>query len=66
MARGAVKWFNDRKGYGFITAEGQPDVFVHFSAIEGDGFRTLREGEQVEFELKASERGTEAARVIKV
>ena len=46
MARGLVKWFNDRKGYGFITAEGQPDVFVHFSAIEGNGFRTLREGEQ--------------------
>ncbi|TMQ69224.1 MAG: cold-shock protein [Candidatus Eisenbacteria bacterium] len=66
MARGAVKWFNDRKGYGFITAEGQPDVFVHFSAIEGAGFRTLHEGEQVEFEIKASERGTEASRVIKV
>jgi len=66
MARGAVKWFNDRKGYGFITAEGQQDVFVHFSAIEGAGFRTLHEGEQVEFEIKASERGTEASRVIKV
>ena len=66
MARGAVKWFNDRKGYGFISAEGQPDVFVHFYAIEGDGFRTLQEGEQVEFEIKASERGTEASRVIKV
>jgi CspA family cold shock protein len=66
MARGSVKWFNDQKGYGFITAEGQPDVFVHFSAIEGDGFRTLREGEQVEFEIKASERGAEASRVIKV
>jgi CspA family cold shock protein len=66
MARGSVKWFNDQKGYGFITAEGQPDVFVHFSAIEGDGFRTLREGQQVEFEVKASERGAEASRVIKV
>jgi len=66
MARGAVKWFNDQKGYGFITAEGQPDVFVHFSAIEGNGFRTLHEGEQVEFEIKASERGAEASRVIKV
>jgi CspA family cold shock protein len=66
MARGAVKWFNDQKGYGFITAEGHPDVFVHFSAIEGDGFRTLHEGEQVEFEIKASERGAEASRVIKV
>jgi len=66
MARGMVKWFNDRKGYGFISAEGQSDVFVHFSAIEGNGFRTLREGEQVEFEIKASERGTEASHVIKV
>jgi CspA family cold shock protein len=66
MARGSVKWFNDRKGYGFITAEGQADVFVHFSAIEGDGFRTLREGEQVEFEIKASERGAEASHVIKI
>lgn len=66
MARGSVKWFNDQKGYGFIAADGQPDVFVHFSAIEGDGFRTLHEGEQVEFEIKASERGAEASRVIKV
>ena len=66
MSVGSVKWFNDQKGYGFITAEGQPDVFVHFSAIEGDGFRTLREGEQVEFEVKASERGAEASHVIKV
>ena len=66
MARGLVKWFNDRKGYGFISAEGQSDVFVHFSAIEGNGFRTLREGEQVEFEIKASERGAEASNVIKV
>lgn len=66
MARGMVKWFNDRKGYGFIEAEGQTDVFVHFSAIQGTGFRTLREGEQVEFEVKASERGSEAAHVIKI
>ena len=66
MARGMVKWFNDRKGYGFIEAEGQSDVFVHFSAIQGTGFRTLHEGEQVEFEVKASERGSEAAHVIKI
>ena len=66
MARGTVKWFNDQKGYGFISAEDQQDVFVHFSAIEGNGFRTLREGEQVEFDIKASERGAEASRVIKV
>src|SRR5437867_9888726 len=52
MARGTVKWFNDQKGYGFISAEGFQDVFVHFSAIEGYGFRTLHEGEQVEFEVK--------------
>ncbi len=66
MARGTVKWFNEGKGYGFITAEGQPDVFVHFSAIQGNGFRTLHEGENVEFEIKASERGAEASHVIKV
>lgn len=66
MARGTVKWFSDQKGYGFIAAEGFQDVFVHFSAIEGHGFRTLHEGELVEFEVKASERGTEASHVIKV
>ena len=66
MARGTVKWFNDHKGYGFITAEGQNDVYVHFSAIEGSGFRTLREGEEVEFEVNASERGHEAANVHKI
>lgn len=66
MQRGTVKWFNDSKGYGFITTEGQPDVFVHFSAIEGNGFRTLHEGEQVEFELKSSEQGAQASQVTKV
>ena len=66
MQRGTVKWFNDTKGYGFITTDGQPDVFVHFSAIEGNGFRTLHEGEQVEFEVKASDRGAEASHVSKV
>jgi len=67
MARGTVKWFNDNKGYGFITPEEQQqDVFVHFSSIEGSGFRTLHEGDQVEFEVKASERGSEAAHVVKV
>ena len=66
MARGTVKWFNDQKGYGFISAEDQQDVFVHFSAIEGNGFRTLREVEQVEFEIKSSERCTEATHVVKV
>jgi CspA family cold shock protein len=66
MQRGTVKWFNDHKGYGFISAEGQQDVFVHFSAIEGTGFRTLHEGEQVEFEVTAGARGQEAARVSKI
>ena len=66
MQRGTVKWFNDHKGYGFISAEGVQDVFVHFSAIQGSGFRTLHEGEQVEFEIKTSERGAEAAHVTKL
>jgi len=66
MARGTVKYFNDHKGYGFITAEGQREVFVHFSAIEGSGFRTLHEGDHVEFEIRTSERGAEAAHVHKI
>ena len=66
MARGTVKWFSDPKGYGFIAAEGEREVFVHHSAIEGHGFRTLQEGEQVEFEIRTSERGAEAAHVIRL
>lgn len=66
MARGTVKWFSDGKGYGFISAEGQQEVFVHHSEIEGNGFRTLHEGEQVEFDIKTSERGAEAAHVTKI
>ena len=66
MARGTVKWFNDGKGYGFITAEGQQDVFVHHSSIEGAGFRTLHEGETVEFDIKTSEKGAEAAHVTRL
>ena len=66
MARGTVKWFSDQRGYGFISAEDQADVFVHFSAIEGNGFRTLHEGEDVEFDLTTSARGAEAARVTRV
>ena len=66
MATGTVKWFNDQKGYGFISAEGQQDVFVHHASIQGGGFRTLHEGEQVEFEIKTSERGAEAAHVIRL
>jgi CspA family cold shock protein len=67
MARGTVKYFNDHKGYGFITPEEQQqDVFVHFSSIEGSGFRTLHEGDQVEFEVRASDKGKEAAHVVKI
>jgi CspA family cold shock protein len=66
MARGTVKWFSDLKGYGFIAAEGQAEVFVHHTAIEGLGFRTLHVGELVEFEVRTSERGAEAAHVTRL
>ena len=63
--KGTVKWFNDAKGYGFITQPGGDDVFVHFSSIIGDGFRTLAEGEVVEFELAQTDRGLQASKVIR-
>ena len=63
--KGTVKWFNDAKGYGFIMQSGGDDVFVHFSAIIGDGFRILAEGEAVEFELQQTERGLQASNVIR-
>lgn len=63
--KGTVKWFNDSKGYGFIQAPEGAEVFVHFSAISGEGFRTLAEGEEVEFEIEESERGPQAANVIR-
>jgi CspA family cold shock protein len=63
MARGIVKWFNEKKGYGFIQQESGPDVFVHFSSIKGDGFRTLNEGQQVEFELVEDTKGAKAQNV---
>ena len=66
MARGTVKWFNDRKGYGFILAGEEDNVFVHHSAIEGGGFRTLHEGEEVEFDIKKGNGGSEASHVIRV
>ena len=66
MARGTVKWFSDQKGYGFISAEEDENVFVHHSAIEGNGFRTLHEGELVEYDVKQSDKGSEASRVIRV
>jgi len=60
---GAVKWFNDGKGYGFIAREGGDDVFVHFSAIQGNGFRSLQEGQQVEFTIQQGPKGLQAADV---
>lgn len=64
--KGTVKWFNAEKGYGFIQVEGGEDVFVHFSAIQGDGFKTLDEGQSVEFEVTEGNRGPQAANVIKL
>ena len=65
MSKGTVKWFNETKGYGFIRDGGGQEVFVHFSAISGDGYRTLNEGEEVEFELLQTERGPQASNVIR-
>lgn len=61
---GTVKWFSDNKGYGFIQREGGEDVFVHFSAIQGEGFRTLDEGQQVEFSIQQGPKGLQAADVV--
>jgi cold shock protein len=66
MAKGKVKWFNDAKGYGFIEQEGGEDVFVHFSAIQMDGFKTLAEGQTVEFEVLKGDKGLHAANVTRV
>jgi CspA family cold shock protein len=63
MATGTVKWFNDAKGYGFISQEGGEDVFVHHSAIQMDGFRTLKEGDRVEFDVAQGPKGLQAANV---
>lgn len=66
MTTGKVKWFNDAKGYGFIQREDGEDVFVHFTAIQSDGFKTLAEGQEVEFEVLDGQKGPQAANVLKV
>ena len=66
MAKGTVKWFNEAKGFGFITKEDGGDVFVHFSAIKGTGFKTLAEGDQVDFDVVNGPKGPSAANVVKV
>lgn len=63
---GTVKWFNDAKGFGFISREGGPDVFVHYSAVNSDGFKSLTEGDKVEFEIVPGQKGPQAANVVKV
>ncbi|BDR58432.1 cold-shock protein [Xylocopilactobacillus apicola] len=65
MEHGTVKWFNPEKGYGFLTRENGDDVFVHFSSIQGDGFKTLSEGEAVTFDIEDSDRGPQAVNVNK-
>ncbi|MCE7794833.1 cold-shock protein [Salipaludibacillus sp. CUR1] len=65
MTQGTVKWFNAEKGFGFIEVEGQDDVFVHYSAIEGDGFKSLEEGQSVTFDIEQGQRGPQATNVQK-
>jgi cold shock protein len=64
MARGKVKWFNNQKGYGFITPEEGKDVFVHFSALQGEGYKSLEEGQEVEFEIEQGPKGEQAKNVV--
>ncbi|MBU5614333.1 cold-shock protein [Geomonas azotofigens] len=65
MANGVVKWFNDAKGFGFIEQENGADVFVHFSAIQGDGFKSLAEGDSVSFDVVQGAKGPQAANVVR-
>ena len=66
MAQGTVKWFNDKKGFGFISQDNGDDVFVHQTSIQGDGFRTLAEGDKVEFEVMKDQKGYKATKVVKL
>ncbi len=66
MAKGKVKWFSNQKGYGFIVPENGPDVFVHHTAIQGEGYKTLQEGQEVEFEIEAGPKGSHAVKVVKL
>ncbi len=66
MARGKVKWFSNQKGYGFITPESGKDVFVHFSAIQGEGYKSLEEGQEVDFEIEQGPKGEQAVNVTRV
>ena len=66
IVKGKVKWFNDKKGFGFISREGGPDVFVHHTAIAGEGYHTLKENQSVEFEIVAGQKGPQAANVVKL
>ena len=66
MKTGVVKWFNNEKGFGFISVEGEGDVFVHFSAIQGEGFKSLEEGQQVEFEVVEGAKGPQSANVTRI
>ncbi|MCJ7578412.1 MAG: cold-shock protein [candidate division Zixibacteria bacterium] len=66
MPKGVVKWFNPKKGYGFITSEDGKEIFVHFSSLQGEGFKTLREGDEVKFEITQGEKGEQATQVVKL
>ena len=66
MVKGKVKWFSNQKGYGFITPENGKDVFVHHTAITGEGYKSLEEGQEVEFEIKQGPKGEQAANVVKI